>query len=102
MPGHGLWIHGGSTENHSRRANQPRLSDERRPAEGLGGQVVRVGKVEAATIQDWCPEPGNLISWQPSRASLTKATQAPISPVPPSYMQTQHLRNYRAYLDNGL
>jgi mycolipenoyl-CoA---2-(long-chain-fatty acyl)-trehalose mycolipenoyltransferase / long-chain-acyl-CoA---trehalose acyltransferase len=63
--------------------------------------VVRVGKVEAATIQDWCPEPGNLVSWAPSAASLTKASQAPISTVPPSYMQTQHLRNYCAYVDNG-
>ena len=64
--------------------------------------MVRVGKVEAATIQDWVPEPGKLVSWQPSPATLTKASQAPISTVPPSYMQTQHLRNYRAYVDQGL
>jgi mycolipenoyl-CoA---2-(long-chain-fatty acyl)-trehalose mycolipenoyltransferase / long-chain-acyl-CoA---trehalose acyltransferase len=64
--------------------------------------MVRVGKVEAATIQDWCPEPGNLVHWEPSAKSLTKASQAPINAVPPSYMQTQHLRNYCAYVDNGL
>ena len=64
--------------------------------------MVRVGKLEAATVQDWVPEPGKLVSWQPSPATLTKASQAPISTVPPSYMQVQHLRNYRAYAAQDL
>jgi mycolipenoyl-CoA---2-(long-chain-fatty acyl)-trehalose mycolipenoyltransferase / long-chain-acyl-CoA---trehalose acyltransferase len=64
--------------------------------------MVSVGKVETATIQDWCPEPGNLIHWEASAASRAKAAEAPVSLVPPSYMQTQHMRNYSAYLDKGL
>lgn len=64
--------------------------------------MVRVGKVEAGTIRDWAPEPGMLVSWQPSPPSLAKAKQAPISPVPPSYMQAHHLRNFRSYASRGL
>ncbi|AXN44290.1 SL659 acyltransferase papA1 [Mycobacterium marinum] len=64
--------------------------------------MVRVGKVEAGTISDWHPEPGTLVSWQPSRGSLAKAAKAPISPVPPSYMQAHHLRNFRSYRERGL
>ncbi|EUA93992.1 trehalose-2-sulfate acyltransferase papA2 domain protein, partial [Mycobacterium ulcerans str. Harvey] len=43
-----------------------------------------------------------LVSWQPSRGSLAKAAKAPISPVPPSYMQAHHLRNFRSYRERGL
>ncbi|OOK77074.1 condensation domain protein [Mycobacterium kansasii] len=43
-----------------------------------------------------------LVSWQPSPPSLAKAKQAPISPVPPSYMQAHHLRNFRSYASRGL
>ncbi|HWT48959.1 MAG TPA: condensation domain-containing protein [Mycobacterium sp.] len=64
--------------------------------------MVRVGKVEADTIRNCGPELGTLVSWRPSPASLAKANQAPVSPVPPSYMQSQHLRNYRAYANRGL
>lgn len=64
--------------------------------------MVRVGKVEAATIQDWWVEPGKLIAWQPSLATLARASEAPTSTVPPSYMQAAHIRNYRAYADQGL
>ncbi|EUA90884.1 trehalose-2-sulfate acyltransferase papA2 domain protein [Mycobacterium ulcerans str. Harvey] len=42
------------------------------------------------------------MSWQPSRGSLAKAAKAPISPVPPSYMQAHHLRNFRSYRERGL
>ena len=34
------------------------------------------------------------ITWQPSAASLEKAAQAPVSDVPVSYMQAQHIRGY--------
>src|SRR3974377_2014840 len=64
--------------------------------------MVRVGKVEADTIRNCGPELGTLVSWQPSPASLAKANQAPVSPVPPSYMQSQHLRSSRAYADPWL
>lgn len=59
--------------------------------------MVNIGKVEAATIRDWAPEPGKLISWEPTPATLAKASDAPVSTVPPSYMQAQHMRNYDAY-----
>lgn len=64
--------------------------------------MVSVGKMVLGTIHDWAPEPGSVISWQPSPATIAKARQAPVSAVPPSYNQTQHLRDYRAYAAEGL
>ena len=46
-------------------------------------------------IQDLAPDPGSVVSWQPSPASLAKARQAPISAVPASYMQTVYLDIFR-------
>ena len=40
--------------------------------------------------------------WHPSPAALAKARQAPISAVPASYMQAEHLRSYREYAARGL
>ena len=53
-------------------------------------------------IHDWAPEPGSFVSWQPSPATLAKVRQAPITAVPASYTQAQHLRDYRAYAARGL
>jgi 2-O-sulfo trehalose long-chain-acyltransferase len=54
------------------------------------------------TIDDWEPGPGLVVSWQPSAAALAKARQAPVSAVPASYQQTQHLRRYREHAARGL
>ncbi|MCV7284178.1 acyltransferase [Mycolicibacterium wolinskyi] len=53
-----------------------------------------LGPVEIASIDEWTPEPGSLISWQPTEAALAKAREAPESPVPASYIQTRHLRSF--------
>jgi mycolipenoyl-CoA---2-(long-chain-fatty acyl)-trehalose mycolipenoyltransferase / long-chain-acyl-CoA---trehalose acyltransferase len=64
--------------------------------------VIKVAKVEVGMLYDWAPEPGSVVSWQPSAATFAKARQAPISAVPPSYTQAQHLRDYREYATLGL
>ena len=53
-----------------------------------------VGPVEVGTIFDWNHGEGSVVSWHPSPASRAKALEAPISAVPPSYMQAQHLRGF--------
>ena len=53
---------------------------------------MHVGKITVGTIEDWTPSPGVLISWHPTNAALEKARQAPVSSVPVSYMQAQHIR----------
>jgi mycolipenoyl-CoA---2-(long-chain-fatty acyl)-trehalose mycolipenoyltransferase / long-chain-acyl-CoA---trehalose acyltransferase len=52
-------------------------------------------------IQEWIGEPGVVISWHPSRASLAKVLQAPVSDVPTSYQQEQHLLAYRKHISEG-
>ncbi len=52
-------------------------------------------------IQEWIGEPGVVISWHPSRASLAKVREAPVSDVPTSYQQEQHLLAYRKHLAEG-
>lgn len=64
--------------------------------------MLKVGKVDVATIHDWAPESGSVVSWHASPATLAKARQAPISAVPASYNQIQHLRDYRRYTAHGL
>jgi 2-O-sulfo trehalose long-chain-acyltransferase len=54
------------------------------------------------TVDDWAPEPGRIVSWQASPASLEKARQAPISDVPISAMQEAHLRGFSRYRARGL
>ncbi len=56
--------------------------------------MVAVGNLALGTIHDWVPESGSVVSWQASPAALAKARQAPISAVPTSYMQAQHIRGY--------
>ena len=46
------------------------------------------------TLHDWIPDPGSVVCWHASPAANAKARRAPISPVPPSYQQAQHLRRY--------
>jgi hypothetical protein len=54
------------------------------------------------TVYDWVPEPGRIVSWQASPASLEKARQAPVSDVPLSAMQEAHLRGFSRYAARGL
>jgi mycolipenoyl-CoA---2-(long-chain-fatty acyl)-trehalose mycolipenoyltransferase / long-chain-acyl-CoA---trehalose acyltransferase len=63
--------------------------------------VPALGKVEIGPIHDWMPGPGSIVSWHPSAAAIAKARQAPMSDVPASYMQTEHLRSFRAYAAQG-
>jgi condensation domain-containing protein len=63
---------------------------------------VGAGSVKVGTIYDWVPGSGSVVSWQPSPASLAKARQAPISGVPASYMQAQHLRGFCEFGARGL
>lgn len=63
----------------------------------LGAGLVKVG-----TIYDWAPGPGSVVTWHPSAGSIAKARQAPISAVPTSYIQAQHLRGYCEFAARGL
>lgn len=47
-------------------------------------------------LHDWSGPPATLTLWRPSARSLECAKNAPVSPVPPSYEQEQHLRAFRA------
>ncbi|MCB0925157.1 MAG: acyltransferase, partial [Mycobacterium sp.] len=58
--------------------------------------------VALTAIHDWVDAPGTLVSWGPSAACLAKVAQAPVSSVPPSYQQEQHIRTYRAHSANEL
>ena len=53
-----------------------------------------VGPVEIATIDDWMPASGSIATWHPTSAALKKAGEAPVSAVPPSYIQARHLRSH--------
>lgn len=64
--------------------------------------MLPVGKVAAGSIHDWAPDPGAIVSWLPSAAAVAKARRAPVSTVPPSYMQAEHLASYRQYAARGL
>lgn len=52
-------------------------------------------------IHDWVGEPGAVISWHPSRSTLAKVKDAPVSDVPVSYQQAQHLLAYRKHSAAG-
>ncbi|MDM4141849.1 MULTISPECIES: condensation domain-containing protein [Mycobacterium] len=55
---------------------------------------MRIGKITIGALGDWKLTPGSVISWHPTAAAAEKVRQAPVSSVPVSYMQSQHLRNY--------
>ena len=63
---------------------------------------MRVGPLGIGSISDWTPVEGSVVSWEPTAVSLAKAAKAPVSPVPPGYMQAQHIRGYRQQLAKGL
>ena len=59
-------------------------------------------RLRVGNAYDWDPGPGSVVTWQPTPACLTKARQAPVSPVPPSSMQTGHLRGFVGFRERGL
>ena len=61
-----------------------------------------IGPVEVSTINEWEPSPGSLVSWHPSPAARAKAREAPVSAVPPSYIQARHLRSFSQQAARGL
>jgi mycolipenoyl-CoA---2-(long-chain-fatty acyl)-trehalose mycolipenoyltransferase / long-chain-acyl-CoA---trehalose acyltransferase len=64
--------------------------------------VLALGKVAIGSIFEWVPDEGSVVTWDPSAAALKKARQAPVSDVPASHMQSEHLRTYCRYADQGL
>jgi hypothetical protein len=54
------------------------------------------------TLHDWEPDPGPAVCWHASPEAKTKAREAPVSAVPPSYQQAQHLRRYTDHVARGL
>lgn len=63
---------------------------------------MRIGKITVGALEEWSLRPGKVISWHPTAASIEKARLAPVSSVPVSYMQGQHLRNYCDRTTEGL
>lgn len=65
--------------------------------EGSAHDRLRVGNAN-----DWDPGPGSVVTWEPTPGSIANARLAPISPVPPSFMQAGHLRGYVEFRERGL
>ena len=63
---------------------------------------MRIGKITIGSLDEWTMSPGVVVSWHPTPASRERARQAPISSVPVSYMQGQHLRGYYERTSSGL
>ena len=63
---------------------------------------MRVGPLTVGTLLDWEPRHGRTVSWEPTPAAREKVAQAPVSPVPVSYMQAQHIRGYVEQKAKGL
>ncbi|HUO39275.1 MAG TPA: acyltransferase, partial [Mycobacterium sp.] len=61
-----------------------------------------LGPVAVGMIDDWELSPAPVVSWRPSQAAAAKARQAPISAVPPSYIQARHLRGFADQAAKGL
>jgi hypothetical protein len=68
------------------------LPDGRRPSRE--DDVLRIGKITVGALDEWELNPGSVTSWHPTAVAAEKARQSPVSSVPVSYMQRQHLRNY--------
>jgi hypothetical protein len=57
--------------------------------------------VAMKAIHDWMGDPGVHVTWNPSQATLAKIREAPVSTVPVSYQQAQHLRAFRDHTARG-
>ncbi|MCV7029730.1 condensation domain-containing protein [Mycobacterium sherrisii] len=55
---------------------------------------MRIGKITVGALGEWAVTAGSVTSWHPTAGSSEKVRRAPVSSVPVSYMQGQHLRNY--------
>jgi hypothetical protein len=65
-------------------------------------KLLRIGKITIGSIDDWTLSPGVVTSWHPTSVAQEKARQAPVSSVPVSYMQAQHLRGHYTQTAAGL
>jgi mycolipenoyl-CoA---2-(long-chain-fatty acyl)-trehalose mycolipenoyltransferase / long-chain-acyl-CoA---trehalose acyltransferase len=63
---------------------------------------LRIGPIAIGTLLEWEPRTGKTVSWQPAAATREKASHAPVSQVPVSYMQAQHIRGYVDQKAKGL
>lgn len=52
-------------------------------------------------IHDWTGASGSVVSWHPSPVSRAKVLNAPVSAVPVSYQQAQHIRGYLDHVSKG-
>jgi hypothetical protein len=57
--------------------------------------------VAIKAIHDWTGTSGSVVSWHPSPVSAAKVAKAPVSTVPASYQQAQHIRGYLSHLAGG-
>jgi hypothetical protein len=60
------------------------------------------GEEAFGAIDEWAPDPGSVVCWHPSPASLAKVRQAPVSAVPASHQQARHLRNFSDHASRGV
>ncbi|MBI5336379.1 MAG: acyltransferase [Mycolicibacterium rufum] len=63
---------------------------------------MRIGKITVGALEEWSLAAGSVTSWHPTAAAVEKARRAPVSAVPVSYMQGQHLQNYCRRSADGL
>jgi hypothetical protein len=73
-----------------------------RAVQAKEAEALRIGAITVGTLDEWTLTPGSVTSWHPTPTAADKARQAPVSAVPVSYMQGQHLRNYCARTAAGL
>ncbi len=64
--------------------------------------MLEVGKVTVKSVYDWVPEPGSVVSWGPTPATVAKAQEAPENSTPASYMQAEHLRSWLDFAAKGV
>ncbi len=64
--------------------------------------MVVLGNLGLEPVGNWAPPAGPVWLWRPSPATLEKAREAPISAVPPSYIQARHLRSFREQTARGM
>lgn len=64
--------------------------------------MLVLGNMGLESVSNWVPAPGSVWLWHTSPATLEKVRRAPISAVPPSYIQARHLRGFREQTARGL
>lgn len=61
-----------------------------------------IGPLTIGSIDQWKVTAGPVVTWAPTAASKAKALEAPVSEVPPGYMQIQHIRGTKEFAERGL